>query len=148
LQEKMVYFWANILTSDQAKVENLLYLKNQNQLFRDNALGKYDRMLKDIYLDPAMMIYLDIVTSSAGRPNENFARELMELFSMGLFNGYTQDDVVAGSRALTGYRIPSGATKGVLNAALHDNTNKTFLGRTGNWDGDAIMDIILQDSHA
>jgi uncharacterized protein (DUF1800 family) len=145
LQEKMVYFWSSILTSDLAKC-SLSQLKNQNDLFRNNALGKYDDMLKAISVDPAMMNYLDTVTSSVGRPNENYSRELMELFSMGQNNGYTQQDVVEGARAFTGYRIDPLTQNSYLNPSLHDNTNKTFLGKTGNWDANSIVDIIMNDA--
>jgi uncharacterized protein (DUF1800 family) len=140
----------------------------QNELFRANALPKYDTLIKNVSKDPAMLIYLDAIESTRESPNENYARELMELFTMGVGN-YTEDDVRESARAFTGWRVTPqprpqltpNPTQQQINQAqrqsiaewkpefffqqrLHDFGSKTFLGRTGTWDGDDIINIIME----
>ena len=145
LQEKMVLFWHGLLTSGFSKVGNGQYMLTQNQFFRDQALGDYAALLKAVSRDPAMMTWLDSQTNNKVAPNENFARELMELFTLGIGN-YTENDVREAARAFTGWSLRSGAF--YFDAANHDNGTKNFLGQSGNFNGDDIIDIILQQPAA
>ena len=143
LQEKMTLFWHGILTSGVAKVSGpyLNTMLAQNEFLRANALGTSEVLLKGISRDPAMMVWLDLQTSSKAHPNENFARELMELFSLGIGN-YTESDVRDGARAFTGYQLTQDRIF-VYNAKIHDDGSKSYLGQTGNFNGDQAIDIIL-----
>ena len=144
--EKMTLFWHGFHTSGYDKVgamnTDLLYTQNVFQ--RSNAFGNFGDILKGISRQPAMMLYLDLQTDVKAHPNENFARELMELFSMGVGN-YTEDDVREGARAFTGYGWdPKGTRDYAFHPAQHDTGNKTYLGQTGNFSGDDAIDIIMQ----
>lgn len=141
LLEKMVLFWHGLLTSAFKKVGKGPYMYDQNQLFRTHALGNYDTLLKAISRDPAMLIWLDSRRNKKSAPNENFARELMELFTMGIGH-YTEADVRESARAFTGWGLRK--KHFVFTATQHDFGSKTFLGHTGNFDGDDIIDIIME----
>ncbi len=146
LQEKITLFWHGILTSSIRKTGQSPAMFNQNQLFREMGMGRYDDMLKAISRDPAMLIYLDSRTNKKKAPNENYSRELMELFTLGIGN-YTEDDVRESARAFTGWQI-RGKTEFIFNERQHDFDDKVFLGQTGNWDGDDVVDIIMQEPAA
>lgn len=141
LQEKMTLFWHGLLTSAYSKVGRGPYMYDQNQLFRKMALEKYDKLLKAVARDPAMLIWLDSQVNRKASPNENFARELMELFTMGVGN-YTEGDVRQSARAFTGWMLNQRVF--VFNFGQHDTGEKYFLGRSGNFDGDDIINIILE----
>ncbi len=148
LRERVVLFWHGLLTSGLSKVgpERAALMVAQNAFFRANALGPYDVLLKGIVRDPAMMLWLDIHTSKKGSPNENCARELMELFTLGPGN-YTERDIRESARAHTGYSLAP--RRGYFfDPARHDGGSKTFLGQTGNFDADAIVDIVLAQDAA
>jgi len=154
LEEKMTYFWNLHFTSGIAKVKGETLILNQNKTERQYALGKFDDMVVRVSQDPAMLVWLDNATSKAGRPNENYARELMELFTLGIGN-YTQTDVTEVARALTGWTIQNYNRATGYNAAtfldkpqIHDGGSKTILGRTGNWTGYDAIDIILNHTDA
>ncbi|MEI6082866.1 MAG: DUF1800 domain-containing protein [Verrucomicrobiota bacterium] len=140
LREKLVLFWHGHFTSSvmDVKVPRLMF--NQNAFFRKNCLGDFRTLLVGISQDPAMLRYLDNNTNRREHPNENYARELMELFSMGIGN-YTEDDVKAAARAFTGWT--SEGEDFVFNERAHDGNVKTFLNETGRFDGTDIIDIIL-----
>ena len=169
LEERMTLIWHGLLTSELGKlgIPRTKFMLIQNELFRRMALPRYDDLLKAISRDPAMMVYLDTIQSSAAHPSENYARELMELFSMGVGN-YTEQDVREAARAFTGWRLtapprvqlPEGASEAERRAAqdaaaeayepefviqprLQDRGMKTFLGKTGPFGGDEIIDIIM-----
>ena len=170
LEERMTYIWHGLLTT-QVSILEMMGAKTiiqQNELFRSHALGRYDDLLQAVAKDPAMMIYLNTVDSTAEHPNENFARELMELFSMGEGN-YTETDVRESARAFTGWRltplqrrpIPQGLStpernefmsqmwaawqpEWLVDPKLHDKGVKTFLGRTGPFGGEDIISIIME----
>jgi len=142
LQEKMTLFWHGILTSSNGKIGEPTLLFNQNQLFREKGMGRYDEMLKAISRDPAMLVYLDSRTNKKKAPNENYSRELMELFTLGIGN-YTEDDVRESARAFTGWYLQRKTTF-LFKENQHDSNDKVFLGQTGNWDGDDAVDIIMQ----
>ena len=140
LEEKMTLFWHGILTSSFRKTGSGPAMYNQNVLFRDMGMGSYNVMLKVVSRDPAMLIYLDSRTNVKGNPNENYSRELMELFTLGIGN-YTEDDVRESARAFTGSRV-RGQETFIFNERQHDFDDKTFLGQTGNWNIDDAVDII------
>lgn len=141
LQEKMTLFWHGHFTSAYSKVDNPILLVEQNQLFRANALGNFKDLVKSVSRNPAMIYYLDGEANNKNAPNENYARELMELFTIGIGN-YTETDVREAARAFTGWGL-KGRTF-YFNPNNHDNGTKTFMGQTGNFNGDDIIDIILK----
>jgi len=139
IQEKMTAFWSGHFTTqfdlggEQYVIAPLLY--RQNQLLRSNALGNFKDLVKQVTLDGAMLVYLGGNQNTAGAPNENYARELMELFTCGLGGGYTETDVQAGARILTGWRVaqytddpaPNGIFATWFDAAAHDIGSKNYL---------------------
>ena len=139
LVEKMTLFWHGHFTSkDGAAQGDLLY--NQNQLFRQNALGNFRTLTLAVSRDPEMLRYLNGNQNYKAHPNENYGRELMELFTCGIGH-YTEDDVKAAARAFSGWNLRQGEF--TFNVRQHDNDPKTFLGKTGNWNGDDIVDILV-----
>jgi hypothetical protein len=140
LQEKMVLFWHGHLTSSFKRTGQGPFMHTQNELFRAHALDNYDVLVKAVSRDPAMLIWLDSQSNNKRAPNENYSRELMELFTMGLGN-YTEVDVRESARAFTGWGLQQ--RKFTFNTNAHDYDTKQFLGKTGNFDGDDIADIIL-----
>lgn len=139
LVEKMTLFWHGHFTSkDGGKQGDLLY--RQNQLFRANALGNFRTLTLAVSRDPEMLRYLNGNQNYKAHPNENYGRELMELYTCGIGN-YTEDDVKAAARAFSGWNLRGGEFR--FNPAQHDNDPKTFLGKTGNWNGDDIVDILV-----
>ena len=146
LVEKMALFWHGHFATSALKVRSPYKLWQQNETFRRHALGNFAMLTKAISRDPAMMVYLDLQTSQSQHPNENFARELMELFTLGEGN-YSEPDIKESARAFTGYRIdPFEQFRFVRNQ--FDGGAKTFLQQTGNWNGDQIIDIILKQPAA
>lgn len=144
LLEKMVLFWHGMLTSSFRKVGgNNAYARMmvQNQFFREHAFDTYDNILLGIVSDPAMLVYLDLTKSHKNAPNENFARELMELFTLGLGH-YTQQDVYQGAAALTGWHVKGNTTQSYYRPQDHNNLTKTYLGHTGNLDYKDVVKIL------
>ncbi len=143
LREKMTLFWHGHFTSDiqSAVLAQIMFI--QNDTWRKHAMGNFRDFLKAMYKDPCMLLYLNGVQNSAEHPNENFARELLELFTMGVGN-YTEDDIKEAARALTGWRFDARSWVSFLYPPEHDYGTKTFLGRTGNFGADDIIDIILE----
>ena len=146
LEEKMTLFWHGLLTSGLDKA-GPAQLFTQNQLFRGMALGNFDDLLKAVSKDPAMMVYLDTETNRKGKPNENYARELMELFTTGIGH-YTEDDVRESARSFTGWTLQGGkqlryASASQLVPRLHDAGVKTFMGKTGTFTGDDIVEMLV-----
>lgn len=143
LLEKMTLFWHGLFATSIRRVEKPSYMLQQNQFFRENALGDFRDILIGISKDPAMLIWLDSNSNRRGAPNENYARELMELFSMGIGN-YTETDVKEAARAFTGWHL-SRQGQFVFNSNLHDYGAKTYLGEKGTFDGTDIIDIIVKN---
>ncbi len=141
LEEKMTLFWHGHFATGYRTIEDSFHMFQQNQLFRNHAVGNFADLVMRVLRDPAMLKYLDNDDSRRGRPNENLARELMELFVLGEGNAYTEQDIKEGARALTGYTFEDDAFK--FNAGGHDGEAKTILGQTGTWDGDDFARIIL-----
>jgi uncharacterized protein (DUF1800 family) len=137
LQEKMALFWHTHFATAASKVRAADLLLNQIQLFRDNALGNFETLLQKITRDPAMLAWLDNNQNRKGRPNENYAREVMELFTVGIGN-YTDQDVKEAARAFTGYTATRQG-EFVFNPNQHDDGDKTFMGIVQNWDADDIL---------
>lgn len=140
MREKMVLFWHNHFVSDRAKVSYPQHMYQQNALFRQYAFGDFRQFTKAVTINPAMLIYLDGRQSSKNAPNENYGRELMELFTLGIGN-YTETDVKQAALALTGWRVDG--LNAVFNKANFADVSKTFLGKTGNFTYTDIVDIIL-----
>ena len=141
LQEKMTLFWHGHFTSAiREKGTEPQDMLVQNQLFRRYAVGNIRELTRAVARDPAMLRYLDGARSKKDHPNENFARELMELFTLGIGN-YTENDVRESARAFTGWGLKHGEF--FVSANQHDDGTKTFLGHTGNFDGDDIINIIF-----
>lgn len=139
LQERMTLFWANhFVCSDKSVV----HVQQYNNTLRKHALGDFRAFVKAISKEVAMIKYLNLRQNKKAEPNENFARELMELFTLGRGN-YKEKDIKESARAFTGY---SQNFKGeyVFRRFLHDYGQKSFLGKTGNFNGDDIIDIILE----
>src|SRR5438477_7649296 len=115
----------------------------QNDTLRRHALGNFATLTKEISRDPAMMIYLDLQQSRKEHPNENWARELMELFTVRIGN-YSENDIRESARAFTGYRIDMTNQQFRFAAKQHDDGPKTFMGKTGAWNGDDIIDTLMK----
>lgn len=141
LHERMTLFWHGFFTTSIEDVKRSYEVLQQDQWLRENALGSYATLLTGIVRDPAMLVYLDNNVNKKGAPNENLARELMELFSLGQGN-YTEEDIKEGARALTGYHTVDGEF--VFRKKLHDDGEKTILGKKGKHDGDAFVRILLE----
>lgn len=142
--EKMTLFWHGHFTSSWSKVFHTPSMVNQNRFYRANALGNFATLCQGMSVQPAMLWYLDNESNRKGSPNQNFARELMELFMLGVGN-YTEADVDAAARAWTGhtsnYDDPQRAY--YFDPDEHDNDPKTFMGATANFDGPDIINHIL-----
>ncbi|MCA8225758.1 DUF1800 domain-containing protein [Burkholderia sp. BC1] len=143
LTERMTLFWHGHFTSGQDKVPYPQTMAAQNALFRREALGNFGTLLHAVAKDPAMLQYLDGASNRNGRPNENFAREVMELFTLGEGH-YTQRDVTEAARAMTGWTVDPDTLRFVVRTDWHDAGDKTILGETGPFDGDAFLDILLK----
>lgn len=140
--ERMTLFWHNHFTSGLRKVRWPAFMYRQNQAWRQHALGSFREFLHAVSLNPAMMIYLDNVSNHVGKPNENFARELLELFTLGESN-YTEADVKAAARAFTGWTLNRKTGEFRFARKQHDNGVKDFLGKRGNFNGNDIIEMIL-----
>ena len=145
LLEKMTLFWHGHFATSIQKVRDAYWMWLQNDTLRRNALGNFATLVKKISRDPAMMIYLDLQQSRTEHPNENWARELMELFTVGIGN-YTEQDIRESARAFTGYRIDFTTQQFRFAPFQQDHGTKTFLGRSGNLNGDNIVDILVSNS--
>jgi uncharacterized protein (DUF1800 family) len=142
LQEKMTLFWHTHFATANSKVGDAVLMVQQNQLFRENALGNFEFLLQQVTRDPAMLIWLDNRVNRKGAPNENYAREVMELFTVGIGN-YTDEDVKQAARAFTGYSLDKDR-QFVFQPNQHDSGDKTFLGQTTNWDADDVLATLVR----
>jgi uncharacterized protein (DUF1800 family) len=141
LQEKLTLFWHNHFATSNSKVQNARFMLGQYALMRKHALGSFATLLREMSRDPAMMVWLDTRNSKKGNPNENYARELMELFSLGIGH-YTEKDIREAARAFTGWEIRG--EEAVFNQKEHDDGDKTVLGQTGPFKGEEIVRICLE----
>jgi uncharacterized protein (DUF1800 family) len=140
LREKMTLFWHNHFATSIAKVRSTEAMYAQNQSLRRHALGKFGPLLAEISRDPAMLVWLDSNRNIKGQANENYAREVMELFTLGVGH-YTEPDIREAARAFTGWHTDG--DKFTFAARFHDDGPKTVLGQTGPWDGTDVQRIIL-----
>ena len=140
LREKLTLFWHDHFATSNSKVQNVGFMLGQYELMHRHALGSFRELLQEMSKDPAMMIWLDTRLSKKGKPNENYAREVMELFSLGIGH-YTETDIREAARAFTGWDIDDG--KAVFDPNQHDDSEKTVLGRKGKWKADDIVRICL-----
>ncbi|MCB1001947.1 MAG: DUF1800 domain-containing protein [Acidimicrobiales bacterium] len=148
IQEKMALFWHGHFTSSWwNSVNRSDHMMRQNQLYRTQGLGNFRSLTQAMAIEPAMLVYLNNNENHKRSPNQNFARELMELFTLGVGN-YTEDDVVAAARAWTGHNADWPAYEYHFFPSRHDTGSKTFFGTTKNWDGPDIIDEILRDNLA
>jgi len=143
LTERMTLFWHNHFTSAFRKVRVPLLLYRQNVTLRRHALGNFRKLVHAMAADPAMIVYLDSLQNRRGRPNENFARELLELFTLGEGHGYTETDIKEAARAFTGWSLARETGEYRFRPFLHDDGEKTFMGRTGRFNGTDIIEIVL-----
>jgi hypothetical protein len=141
LEEKMALFWHGHFAVNEAKVRDYRKMLGQLELFYKHGAGNFRDLMIAEAKDPAMLSFLDAGVNVKGAPNENFAREIMELFTMGVGN-YSERDIREAARAFTGWNYVD--LKFVVNKDQHDDGQKTFLGKTGNFDGVDIIDTILQ----
>jgi uncharacterized protein (DUF1800 family) len=139
--ERLTLLWHNHFATSNDKVSDVAAMKRQNDLFRKHGRGRFGELLAAVVHDPAMLIWLDAQANRKGKPNENFARELMELFTLGVGH-YTETDVKESARALTGWRVKNGAWQ--EQAADHDDGEKTILRRKGRWKGDDLVRMLLE----
>jgi uncharacterized protein (DUF1800 family) len=144
LSERMTLFWHNHFTSSLGTVERPELLLRQNILLRKHSLGNFATLVKAISRDPAMLIYLDADKNIKGSPNENFARELLELFTLGIGH-YSEADIKAAAIAFTGWGVNRQTGQFYYNAKLHDDQPVRFLGKYGKFKGDDIVKIILEN---
>lgn len=142
LQEKLTLFWHGHFATSAQKVRDAAAMWRQNQTLREQARGNFGALTKAISRDPAMIFWLDLQQSRLRQPNENFARELMELFTLGEGH-YTEADVTEAARAFTGYRVHPRSGDFRFAALEHDIGPKRVLGRAGNLNGDDVIDALL-----
>lgn len=157
LQEKMTLFWHNHFATSGEKVNPGAMLYVQNEILRQNATGNFRELLMQVSKDPAMLFWLDNQYNVKGHPNENFAREVMELFTLGIGN-YTEKDIQEGARAFTGWSIQrTNRREGddnrpqaefVFRPRLHDDGEKTYLGASGNLTGDDVINHLCDSPRA
>ena len=161
LEEKITIFWHGLFATGNDKLNNPLVLLNQIDTFRRNGMGRFDDILLDLSRDPAMLIWLDNQTNHKDSINENYGREILELFSMGVGN-YTEDDIKECARAFTGWSVKNAEYMALMGQKDsiwpysriswhyeyrqndHDDTEKTFLGEKGKFDGEDIIEIICR----
>jgi hypothetical protein len=152
LEEKMVLFWHQVFATGQSKVDHWHELIAQADMFRERGMGNYRDLLVELAKNPAMIYWLDNCDNHARAVNENWGRELLELFSMGVGN-YSETDVREASRAFTGWTVALAPPRGYYNRwdwefeyieEDHDDSEKTFLGHTGRFNGEDIIDIVCQ----
>ncbi|HEV3344921.1 MAG TPA: DUF1800 domain-containing protein [Pirellulales bacterium] len=141
LRERMTLFWHGHFATSAAKVSDMRMMYAQNGLLRKNALGRFGPLLDQVSKDPAMLIWLDSTTNHKAHPNENFAREVMELFCLGIGN-YSEHDIKEAARAFTGWELRQNEFR--FNRHQHDAGQKTVLGQTGAWTGDDVLRILLE----
>jgi uncharacterized protein (DUF1800 family) len=141
LREKLTLFWHNHFATSNAKVQSVPLMLRQNETLRRHALGSFASLLTDIVADPAMLVWLDGGSSNKDKPNENFAREFLELFTLGVGH-YTEPDIREAARSFTGW------VKDRYDPAQHDDGVKTFLRETGAWRADDVVRITLKQPAA
>ncbi len=141
LEERLTLMWHNHFATSNLKVDNLHQIKQQNDSLRRYARSSFGELLRAMVRDPALLVWLDAPANRKGHPNENLARELMELFTVGIGN-YAEQDVKEAARALTGWTIDNGRFH--VDQESHESEVKTILRQSGNWNGDDVVNLLLQ----
>jgi uncharacterized protein (DUF1800 family) len=141
LGERLALMWHNHFATSAAKVKDFGVMRRQNELFRTLGRKRFGELLGAVVRDPAILLWLDAPANRKEHPNENLARELMELFALGIGH-YTEKDVKEGARALTGWTVAEGKFREV--ADYHDSGDKMILGRKGAWKGDDFVRFVLE----
>ncbi|MEX2169442.1 MAG: DUF1800 domain-containing protein [Pirellulales bacterium] len=141
LTERLALMWHNHFATSNRKVQDLVLMREQNELFRAHGRGPFGELLGEVVKHPAMLVWLDADSNRKGKPNENLARELMELFTLGIGN-YTERDVKDAARAFSGWTITSGGFQ--YKPTWHDDGEKEILGHVGDLNGEALLDILLE----
>ncbi|MDQ1912787.1 DUF1800 domain-containing protein [Paenibacillus sp. GD4] len=141
--EKMTLFWHDHFATNAKKIDNGELMVTQNELFRTLAAGDFKELIRKISRDPAMLIWLDANQNQKGKPNENYARELMELFTLGIGH-YTEKDVKETARAFTGWRADKKTGEVQFREKLHDSGEKLILGETGKWNDMDVIEILFR----
>jgi uncharacterized protein (DUF1800 family) len=141
LTEKLTLFWHNHFATSNSKVNSVSLMLRQNELIRTNASGDFKQLLHGMSRDTAMLIWLDGNANRKRHPNENFAREIMELFALGVGN-YTERDIQEAARAFTGWHVRDGQFW--MHELQHDGSPKTVFGKTGSYDGNDIVNLCLE----
>ncbi len=140
LEETMTLFWHNHFANSEAKIRDYRKILLQNETFRKNATGNFKNLLVAVAKDPAMLYYLDAGKNTKGSPNENFSREIMELFTLGVGN-YSEKDIREAARAFTGWN--SNDLEFVINKRQHDFEKKTIFSQTANFSGEEVIDLLF-----
>jgi uncharacterized protein (DUF1800 family) len=147
LEEKLTLFWHGHFACEYQTLENSHFMFQQNQMFREHATGNFGALLQGLVHDATMLRYLNNDTNVKGHPNENLAREIMELFSLGLDQGYTEADIREAAKALAGYSYDPRTGQSRFIMDRHETGAKTIFGKTGDYTGDSLVDLILQQPH-
>ena len=144
-RERLTLFWSNHFVTEYYMYNHPAYTFRYYNKLQDNALGNFKEFVRKIGLDDAMLMYLNGFENKNNAPNENYSRELFELFTLGEGNGYTQDDITETARALTGYNTRQNGGPITFNSNRFDDGEKTIFGRTGNWNYDDVIDILFEE---
>ncbi|HET6203180.1 MAG TPA: DUF1800 domain-containing protein [Planctomycetota bacterium] len=142
LEEKMTLFWHGHFATGAGKVEDVGLMVRQNELFRAHALGRFADLLAAVARDPAMLLFLDGARSTKGKPNENFPRELLELFTLGR-GGYAETDIRELARLFTGWKVREG--EAAFEPKDHDGSPKTLFGETRPWKPEEVVERLAED---
>ena len=146
LRDRLSFFWSNHFVTELDVYNCNAFLYKYTNCLQRNALGNFKTFVSEIGLTDAMLYYLDGVYNNGNNPNENYARELYELFTLGEGQGYTEEDIIETAKALTGYveRGELGCEAVIFDPSKYNTENKTILGQTGNWGYDDVIDILFQ----
>ncbi len=145
LRDRLTLFWSNHFVTEYYMYNHPAYTFRYYNNLQENALGNFKEFVRKIGLDDAMLMYLNGYDNKNNAPNENYSRELFELFTLGEGNGYTQDDITETARALTGYNSRTNGGPISFNPNRFDDGEKTIFGQTGNWGYDDVIEILFNE---
>ena len=145
MRDRLTLFWSNHFVTEYYMYNHPAYTFRYYNNLQSNVLGNFKNFVSVIGLDDAMLMYLNGYENRNNAPNENYARELYELFTLGEGNGYTQDDITETARALTGYNNRQDGGPIYFNPNRFDNGEKTIFGRKGNWNYDDVINILFEE---
>ena len=147
LRDRLSFFWSNHFVTELDVYNCNSFLYHYINCLQRNAIGNFKTFVSEIGLTSAMLYYLDGVYNNGNNPNENYARELYELFTLGEGNGYTEEDIIETAKALSGYveRGEIGCEQVHFDASKFNTESKTIFGRTGNWGYDDVIDILFEE---